>query len=316
MAQRARRRPDLELLDLFLGVAEHGSLGAAARTRDITQPAASAALARLERRLGLHLVARSPRGSRLTSAGAAVADWSRELLNAADRFGDATEALRARGAGQLRVAASMTVAEYLVPGWLAELRAAAPGVSVGLRVGNSARVARLVRAGTVELGFVEGSGLPPGLRSRAVAVDELTVVVGPRHPWTRRRRPVLPADVAATALVLREPGSGTREILDEALAAHGLTADPALELGSTVAIKAAVTGGAGAAVLSALAVGEDVAQGRLVAVTVPDLDLRRRLRAVWRPGGRLDAPAATLLACAVRAGRTRRDDRVGRAERT
>lgn len=300
MGKSSRHRPDLDLLDLFLGVAEHGSLGAAARARNITQPAASAAIVRLERRLGLRLVERSPRGSRLTTAGSAVADWSRELLSAADRFGDATEALRARGGGQLRVAASMTVAEYLVPNWLAELRAAAPGVTVGLRVHNSARVADLVRAGTVELGFVEGSGPPAGLRSRVVAADRLMVVVAPGHPWTRRRRPILPADLAGTGLVLREPGSGTREILDAALARHGVAASPALELGSTVAIKAAVVGGADAAVLSALAVGEDVAQGRLVAVTVEGLDLRRRLRAVWRPGSPLAAPAATLLAGAVR----------------
>lgn len=303
MSDASGSRPDLDLLDLLVGIAEQGSLGAAARTRGITQPAASAALRRFERKLGLRLVERSPRGSRLTTAGSAVADWSRELLGAADRFTEAVAALRSSGPGRLRVAASMTVAEYLVPGWLAQLRAAAPGVAVALQVGNSEQVTEQVRSGSAELGFVEGVAAPAGLQSRVVAPDELTVVVTPAHPWARRRRPVSVEDLATAALVLREPGSGTREILDSALARHGQTARPTLELGSTAAIKAALQAGGGVAVLSALAVRDETAQGRLVPVTVAGLDLRRRLRAVWRPDSPLETAAHTLLACAIRSGR-------------
>jgi DNA-binding transcriptional LysR family regulator len=197
------------------------------------------------------------------------------------------------------------VAEYLMPGWLLALRGARPGTAVTLRTANSAAVAGEVLAGAADLGFVEGVATPPGLSGTVVAADRLVVVVAPRHPWARRRGGVTAGELAATPLVLREEGSGTREVLDRALAAHGGVSAPVLELASTTALKAAAASGAGPVVLSELAVADEVATGRLVAVPVADLDLRRPLRAVWAPGRRPAGPARELLAL-TRAGISRR----------
>lgn len=120
-------------------------------------------------------------------------------------------------------------------------------------------------------------------------------MVGPRHPWARRRSGVPAAELARTPLVLREEGSGTREVLDRALAAHGGTAPPMLQLASTTALKAAAVSGAGPVVVSDLAVADEVAAGRLVCVPVPELDLSRPLRAVWPAGRRPAGPARDLL---------------------
>ncbi|MFE5515820.1 LysR family transcriptional regulator [Streptomyces sp. NPDC056529] len=291
----SHRVPDLGALELLLAVARHGSLGAAAREVGITQPAASSRIRSMERQLGMALVDRSPRGSRLTDAGALVTDWARRIVEAAEAFDAGAQALRGRRDSRLRVAASMTIAEYLLPGWLIALRAERPDTAVSLQAGNSAAVAERLFAGDADVGFVEGLAVPDGLDGVVVAHDRLAIVAAPSHPWARRRAPLDPAELAATPLVLRERGSGTRQVLDAALSAHGGLARPLLELASTTAVKAAAVSGAGPAVLSELAITEELASRRLVAVPVAGVVLRRDLRAVWPAGHRPTGPARDLL---------------------
>jgi len=288
----AHRVPDLGALELLLAVARLGSLGGAAREVGITQPAASSRIRSMERQLGVALVDRSPRGSRLTDAGALVTDWARRIVEAAEVFDAGAQALRDRRDSRLRVAASMTIAEYLLPGWLLALRAQRPDTAVSLLAGNSAAVAERLLSGEADLGFVEGLSVPPGLDSAVIAHDRLIVVTAPGHPWARRRRPLEASELAATPLILREEGSGTRQVLDSAL---GGLARPLIELSSTTAVKAAVVSGAGPAVLSELAVGEELAMRRLVRVPVDGVAMARDLRAVWPTGHRPVGPARELL---------------------
>ncbi|GGY48810.1 LysR family transcriptional regulator [Streptomyces omiyaensis] len=294
-AHLSHRVPDLGALELLLAVARHGSLGAAAREVGITQPAASSRIRSMERQLGVALVDRSPRGSRLTDAGALVTDWARRIVESAEAFDAGVQALRGRRDSRLRVVASMTIAEYLLPGWLIALRAERPDTAVSLQAGNSAVVAERLLAGEADLGFVEGLAVPDGLDGTVVAHDRLAVVTAPSHPWARRRAPIDPAELAATPLVLREHGSGTRQVLDAALAGHGGLARPLLELASTTAVKAAAVSGAGPAVLSELAIAEELSSRRLVAVPVAGARLSRDLRAVWPTGHRPTGPARDLL---------------------
>jgi DNA-binding transcriptional LysR family regulator len=287
--------PDLESLRLLVHVAELGSVGRAARAVGIAQPSATRRLAALERRAGLPLLVRTPAGSTLTTDGKLVVAWATTLLAAVEEFQGSLTALRANRVATLRIAASMTIAEALLPRWLSDLRRSEPDVHVGLTVTNSTSVARLVLgAGDVDLGFVEGPTLTEGLASRVVGVDQLIVVVSPAHRWARRRRPLGPAELASTPLVVREPGSGTRETLDRLLVRLE-PVDPQLELGSNAAVRGAAVAGIAPAVLSRHAVGADLASGSLVEVAVQDLRLGRRLRAVWPRGRRLTGPAATLL---------------------
>ncbi|MGH9067908.1 MAG: LysR family transcriptional regulator [Acidimicrobiales bacterium] len=292
--------PDLASLDLLVSVAEAGSLAEAGRRHHLSQPAVSMRLSALERRLGVTLLDRSPTGSRLTSAGVAVVEWAQPALEATTSLVAGVRALRGEAEGRLRVAASMTVAEYLLPDWLVALHDRAPGVAVALEVCNSAQALSLVADDRADLGFVEGLHVTPGLRSRQVGADELVVVVAPTHTWARRRRPVGLAGLAATPLVVREEGSGTRQVLESVLAPAGPLVPPAMVLGSTTAVKAAVVAGRAPAVVSRLAVGGELAGGRLVAVPVAGLDLRRPFRAVWRPGHPPRGPAHALLSLASR----------------
>lgn len=288
----AHRVPDLGGLELLLAVARVGSLGGAARELGITQPAASSRVRSMERQLGVALVDRSPRGSRLTDAGALVTDWARRIVEAAEAFDAGAQALRDRRDSRLRVAASMTIAEYLLPGWLLALRAQRPDTAVSLLAGNSASVAERLLADEADVGFVEGLTVPTGLDSAVIAHDRLIVVTAPSHAWARRRRPLAAEELAATSLILREKGSGTRQVLDTAL---GGLARPLIELSSTTAVKAAAVSGAGPAVLSELAVREELAMRRLIRVPVDGITLARELRAVWPTGHRPAGPARDLL---------------------
>ncbi|MFH8749967.1 LysR family transcriptional regulator [Streptomyces rimosus] len=291
----AHRVPDLGALELLLAVARLGSLGRAARERGISQPAASSRIRSMEQQLGVSLVERSPRGSRLTDAGALVTDWARRVVEAAEAFDAGAQALRGRRDSRLRVAASMTIAEYLLPGWLIALRAQRPDTAVSLLAGNSAAVAERLLAGEADLGFVEGLDVPAGLDGAVIGHDRLVVVAAPTHPWSRRRTDLTAAELAATPLILREHGSGTRQVLDAALAGHGGLAAPLLELASTTAVKAAAVSGAGPSVLSELAVGEELAARRLVEIPVHGAPFGRDLRAVWPSGQRPAGPARQLL---------------------
>ncbi|MFN2536350.1 MAG: LysR family transcriptional regulator [Pseudonocardiaceae bacterium] len=291
--------PEIGALDLLLSVARLGSLGRAARQHGISQPAAGSRIRHLERLLGLSLIERSAAGSRLTHDGAMVADWARPVVTAAAALDAGVAALRTQREGRLRIAASLTVAEYLAPTWLIDLRARRAQTTVALRVANSDDVARLVLSGGVDIGFVEGLGLPDGLACRVVGHDRLVLVVAPGHQWARRRRPIDAAELAATPLVAREPGSGTRYVLEAVLAGHGAPAPPLVELSSTTAIKSAVEAGVGPAVLSSLTVANELADGRLVALRVAGVDLTRTLRAVWPAGQALTGVLRDVVAVAT-----------------
>ena len=291
-----RSVPDLLSLALLRAIGDEQSLSRAAALHGMSQPAVTARLRAMERQVGATLVERGPRGSRLTPAGALVVSWADPVLEAARTLGSGLASLRADAASRLRVAASLTIAEHLLPHWLARFAAEHPQTTVTLDAMNSLRVEQAVLDGAVDLGFIEGPRVPASLRSRIVARDRLAVVVAPSHPWAKRTAPVPAEELAATRLVQREPTSGTRAHLEAALDAAGTPppAPPVLELSTTSAVRAAAAAGAGPAVLSVLAVEADVADGRLVEVPV-DVDLRRALRAVWRRTARLGPTAVDLL---------------------
>ncbi|MCB5183245.1 LysR family transcriptional regulator [Streptomyces antimicrobicus] len=295
------RVPDLPALDLLLSVIDLGSLGRAAQAHHITQPSASSRIRSLEQLVGTPVLQRTTLGSRPTPAGTLIAALAQDVIEAAQRLDAGISTLRDRRSAQMSVAASQTVGEYLFPRWLKDLRARTPGIAVTLDAGNSAEVAEAVLDGRFPIGFIESPHVPKGLADRAVAQDELLVVVAPRHPWARRTA-ITVEELACAELVQREPGSGARTAFERAVEAHvpDWKAAPLLELASTTAIKNAVMSGVGPAVMSSLAVADDLAAGTLTAVTVSGLRIPRRLRAVWPVGQRPVGAAQDLCAIACR----------------
>jgi molybdate transport repressor ModE-like protein len=293
--------PDLRALELLVVVARTGSLSAAAAELGITQQAASSRIRTAETLVGAPLLTRTRRGSALTQTGDLVVHWASRVIDAAEQLDAGIAALRQDRRAQLTIAASLTIAEYLLPGWLVAFRTHQASLGLArteftMTATNSERVVDLVASETADLGFVEGPEPPTGLRHQLIGVDELIVVVGPTHPWARRSsRRVTAATLASTPMVVREAGSGTRTVLERALCDLPV-APPALELASTAAVRSAVAAGAGPAALSEHAVRDDIASGRLTPIHVTGLDLSRRLHAVWTRGATPPAgPARDLV---------------------
>lgn len=291
--------PEIGHLKLLIAVADYGSLGGAARAMTIAQPNASRTLSRLERQLGLSLVERSTTGSTLTDDGHKVVAWARHVVDTAECLVAGAHSLRQETQQYLSVSASMTVAEYLVPHWLAQFRKSSPDVQVNIAVHNSRDVFEQVTSGAGYVGFVETPHVPEGLRMLEVGTDRLVVVVSPAHPWARRENPVTRRDLASTPLVLREPGSGTRHALELHLSGTPMVA-PALEFSSNAAVRIAAETGVAPAVLSDLAVRSAVDAGRLVEVPVMGSEMTRTFHAVWR--SHLPKPATDLLRISRTAG--------------
>ncbi|WP_130451241.1 LysR family transcriptional regulator [Zhihengliuella halotolerans] len=299
----------LPVLRLLVGIADHGSLSAAARAAGMAQSNATRSLKTLERRLGYTLVHRSTRGSRLTSEGTLTAGWAREVLAAAERLSAGTAALAAGDEDELAVGCSMTIAEYLAPTWLGAFRTAMPRATATLRIANSRDVVAAVSAGEVLLGFVESPDRLEGLREETVYADELVVVVDPAHPWAADGRPIDAAELARTPLVEREAGSGTRAALDHLIGEHRPA--PVLELNSIAAVCHSVIAGLGPAVLSRLAAAGELASGRIVEVPVAGGPLRREFRAIWTEAAEHSRAAREFLRVA-RAGTDSPPDDVGK----
>ncbi|KRE38227.1 hypothetical protein ASG73_04500 [Janibacter sp. Soil728] len=285
---------DIETLRLLVAVDETGSLSAAARERGLSQPSASARVRAFEARWQLSLLERTPRGSTLTTDGRAVIAWARRVLNEVEAMRAGLSSLTGSKRGEVRVAASLTIAEHILPRWLGALRERME-VHPQLHVVNSDRVADMVRSQLADIGFIETAARAPGLDHRVVGTDRLVVVVHPDHPWAARRTPLRPEVLARAEWVLREEGSGTRSTFERAL---GGVPTIALQAGSTTALMGAVRAGLGPAVISQRAVATEVDAGHLVVVPTT-LDLERPLTAVWRKDGRMSAATSALLAVAA-----------------
>ncbi len=261
----------LEQLRIFVAVAERQHMTAAARALNVTQSAASAAIAALEARHGVHLFDRVGRGIVLTDTGQLFLEEARGVLARAMAAEQALGDMAGLQRGTLRLVASQTTAAYWLPPILAAFRTRYPQIVVDLSVGNTEQAAARVRDGEAELGIVEGAVDDPVLAVWPVGEDRLVLVQAGAPD----------GEVTADALraarwVMREQGSGTRSVLDDALRRIGVdpaALDVALVLPSNESVRTAVEHGAGMAALSALVVTPAIAAGALQALPV-DLGTR------------------------------------------
>jgi DNA-binding transcriptional LysR family regulator len=282
----------------LVAVAEAGSIGAVAPHLHLSQPQLSRRLSALERRLGTTLLERSTRGTKLTAAGQVVVDWAVVLLDAADEFARSVASLHEAPESNLAISVSMTIAEHLAPSWLGLLHAQDPTTRVSMRVENSAEVVAAVATGKVELGFIETPVPPADLAHCRLGTDRLVVATSPSHPWAAGGTTIDAGVLTHAELLIREPGSGTRQTLDRALAKRGFEVSAGMVMASNAALRSAAIAGVGPVVLSGLAVADDLAAGRLVEIPVTGLDLNRPFSAVWRSESGLTGPAERLLAVA------------------
>ena len=258
----------LEQLRIFVAVAERQHVTQAAQALNLAQSAASHAIAALEQRHNTKLFDRVGRRIELTGAGRIFLAEARSILAQVERAELTLSEFGNLDRGTLAVQASQTIASYWLPRHLVAFRRAHPRLDIRLTVGNTAQVAEAVEGGAIELGFVEGAIESKKLLSTRVALDQMILVVGPEHRWATGKSPSA-ADLLESDWVLREPGSGTRSVFEQALARLGTSPDRlriAMELPSNEAVRAAVEAGLGATALSASVVAPSIESGLLYPV--------------------------------------------------
>ena len=276
-------RLTLRQLSIFVAVADTGSTSAAGDRIALSLSAVSGALKELETLLGARLFDRVGNRLVINDSGRALLAQARPLLDAAQDieilFGSGGEASGSRGpAARLRVAASTTIGNYLLPALVARYQRSQPGTVVEIDIGNTREVAASVARLEVDLGLIEGPCHEPELRVLPWREDELVIACSADHPLALQARAgrVGVKTLRAARWLEREPGSGTREAVEQALLPHLHHLEASLQLGSTEAIKQAAAEGMGLACLSACAVVDLVTLGRLVvlATTLPRLGRR------------------------------------------
>ncbi|MET3791917.1 LysR family transcriptional regulator [Aquamicrobium terrae] len=261
----------LEQLRIFVAVAEREHVTRAAADLNLTQSATSAAVSALEARYATKLFDRVGRRIALTDAGRTFLAEAKAVLARAAGAELVLADLAGLKVGSLRLAASQTVGNYWLPGFVHRFRSAYPGLAVELTMGNTETVAAMVRKGEANLGFVEGDVEDQALNVAAVADDDMVLIVAPGHAWAGSLDGAA-LDLRSSPWVMREHGSGTRSILEAMLKAHGhrlADVEISLEFPSNEAVRVAVEAGAGATVMSRLVVANALKAGRLAAVNYP-----------------------------------------------
>lgn len=281
-------------LDLFRAVADELSISRAADRLMVSQPAVSKQLAQLEQSLKTKLVDRLPRGVRLTASGELLADYARRLFALAEEAERAMGELAGVRRGRLAVAATPTIGVYWLPSVLVKYRRAYPDVEMRMEIHPTPTIARLLMEGSVDVGLTESPAEAEGIESSIFLKDQMAAIASPRHPLARRRRRVSIDDLCRQPFVVREVGSGSKSLIERALLDRGLKVKAVMSLGSTEAIKRAVMEGVGVAIVSGLAIGMEVAAGKLAVLKLKGLAVERPCH-LLRARGRSESTATAAF---------------------
>lgn len=270
-------RYTLRQLSVFLAVAQTGSTTAAGKALSMSQSAVSAALGDLERAAAERLFDRHGRRLVLNDAGRALQPQVAALLDAAHNLGREFESPGI----SLRIAASSTIGIYVLPPILARFRKAHPNARLTVQIGNTREVVAAIKSFDADIGLIEGRAHDPTMQVEHWLEDELVVVTAPGNPLARGDKH---GDLAQGQWLVREPGSGTREFIEEQLGNVLGTLNIVLELGNSEAIRRTLLNGYGISCMSRHVIADDLEYGRLIQVSAGLPILRRTLSIIQAAG--------------------------------
>jgi len=263
-------------LALFHAVAQAGGISRGAERLHVSQPAVSKQIKELEDALGIRLLERLPRGSRLTDGGKLLAQYVQRMAVVEEETARAIDEFRGLKRGRLAVGASMTIGAYLLPQVFGEFHRRHPDIELELEIANTETIQHHLMEGSFDIGLTEGLMDAEHLDSEVFHEDELVAIAPHGHPLLKHKR-VTAREFCREPFILREAGSGTRAVVEQALGKRGLKVKPVLSLANPEAIKRAVIAGLGVAIVSRLAIGCELQIGSLAVVPLKDLVIRRPL---------------------------------------
>lgn len=269
---------NMRQLQIFLTVCDSGSMTAAARTLFMTQPSVSQVISDLEKEYDVRLFERLNHRLYLTAAGDQLRLYANQILHLAEQA--KKELADLEGGGSIRIGASLTIGTYVLPGMIDTYRQKMPKVEIFTMVDNTSVIEKLILQDQLDLGLVEGPIHSPFIQEEAFNDDELILICGAGHSlWGRTR--IEPGDLAGHAFIIRESGSGTRDIFERVMSELGVIWKIAGVYNNTEAIKQAVRGNLGLAVVPRISVEEEMKQGQVWATEVRGLNLMRKFNLVY-----------------------------------
>lgn len=264
-------------LKVFCTVAETKSFSKTSEIIHLTQPAVSLQIQALEEKYETKLFDRSSSTVTLTPAGETLYKYAKEILtlytSAEKAIGKQTGLLK----GSLSIGAGSNIGNFILPALITEFKRIHPKIKIYLLVNNSKRVIELLNAGNIDLGLVEGDVSRQKMIVKKLLSDELLLIVSPEHHWAKRKE-ISISELAREPFILREPGSGTRQMIEKFLARHGITLHDlkiSAILGSTEAIKDAVENGLGVSIISRWAVRKENRYGTLHLLSIKEEKMTR-----------------------------------------
>lgn len=284
-------------LRVFKTVAEHEHITHASQELILSQPAVTKIIQSLEQDTGLELIERHGRRIVLTHAGHVLHSYARRMFALEREMEEALTVLRDVETGSIKLAANTTTGVYLLPQIVSHYRNLYPRVTLNISILNSHEIIEQTLNWTLDFGLVEGdpTTLPPGLHVEVIAQDELVLVVSSDHRWSKLDE-LHPEALREGELVIREQGSGIREVIEHALMLHGVQVYPLLTLSENEAIKQMAISGVGAAIVSSLTVRRELMSGDLVRLPIAGVDLRPQLSLVHRIDKQLSRAAKAFCA--------------------
>ena len=264
----------LRQLEIFRAVGQYGRVTGAAESLHISQPAASMALSELEKHLGPLFDRSQGAGLKLNDAGRALMPKACELIDRAIEVETQFAVDGAYDTGSLVINASSTIGNSLLPKMLAQFHQCHPGIRIDLEIDNTRNIVQRLLDFKIDLALVEGVCLHPDIKVTTWLEDELVVICGPDHPLANKKEVPLSA-LTDELWILREQGSGTRELFDEMIAAQLESPRVAMVLNRSEAVKQAVSDGVGIACISRLAAKSSLHSGHMAIIGVTGLELKR-----------------------------------------
>ncbi len=268
---------DIPSLEVFCKMVELKSFTKAADAVCLTQPTVSEHIRALEEMLSEKLVDRLGREVLPTPAGKILYRYARSIIQLRDEAIQALDKYKGNLSGHLLLGASTIPGTYLLPELVGSFKTQNPSIQITLKIASSADIVQGILEGNLELGLVGAKWNDRRIVQEEIFSDELLLVVFPEHPWAKARSVDLES-IASEPFILREKGSGTRMVMNQAMETNGF--DPArlavvAEMGSTEAVRQGIKARIGISILSSQAVFEDLDRGSLVAVALDGLRLFR-----------------------------------------
>ncbi|MEX3616426.1 LysR substrate-binding domain-containing protein [Paenibacillus glucanolyticus] len=285
-------------LHIFYTVAERGSFSAAAQALHMSQPAVTMQVQALEEYFGTKLLNRSTKRMELSEAGMTLLPFARRSLELSQETDAAMAAFSNKLQGRLQLGASLTIGEYVLPRLLGPFGREYPDISIMLKVMNTTQILEEIASHQLNFGLIEAPVEHPDMVLDAVMEDELKLIVPSGHPLAAREDKIYLEEVLAYPFVLREKGSGTRQVMEDVLLERGV--DPGsiqtvMELGSTGAVKSAVEEDLGITMLSISTVKHETALGLVKMIDIADASFKRNFYSIQLRSALLPMSAITFL---------------------